>query len=302
MSQAVDFLRRVPPAVAWRVELRTRGARQRARELTAPARLRPNFLIIGALKGGTTSLHRYLSDHPAVHCSSRKEVRYFSLTYPLGERWYLSHFPLRIRAATTRLRRGVRLAVGEATPAYLFDPRSPGRVHAFDPRMKLIVALRDPVERAYSHFQMEHETRDETRSFEDALAWEEAELRPELDRWVADPTYESPLPLFGRSYVARGCYADHLERWLALFPREQLLVLMSDELLGDPASAMSTVEEFLEVPQWQPPSYPRENVREYPPMSPVTRDHLRRVFAPHDRRLEQLLGRELPWTQRAAGP
>jgi hypothetical protein len=87
MSQAVAFLRRVPPAVAWRVEAQTRGARQRARELTAPVRVRPNFLIIGALKGGTTSLHRYLSDHPAVYCSSRKEVHYFSLTYPLGERW-----------------------------------------------------------------------------------------------------------------------------------------------------------------------------------------------------------------------
>ena len=92
MSQAVDFLRRVPPAVAWRVEERTRGARQRARELTAPARVRPNFLIIGALKGGTTSLHRYLSDHPAVYCSTRKEVHYFSLRYHHGERWYLERF------------------------------------------------------------------------------------------------------------------------------------------------------------------------------------------------------------------
>jgi hypothetical protein len=298
MSQAAAFLRRVPPAIAWRVEARTRGLRQRTREVTAPVRVAPNFLIIGALKAGTTSLHRYLSDHPAVHCSSRKEVHYFSLTYPLGERWYLSHFPLETLAATTRLRHGTRLAVGEATPAYLFDPRSPGRVHAFEPRMKLIVVLRDPVERAYSHFQMERETRDETRSFEDALAWEEAELQPELDRWIADPAYESPLPLFGRSYVARGCYAEHLERWLALFPREQLLVLMSDELLGDPATALSKVERFLDVPEWQPASYPQENVRAYPPMSPATRDHLRRVFEPHDRRLAELLGLELPWSRR----
>ena len=297
MSQAVDFLRRVPPAVAWRVEARTRDLRQRARELSAPARLRPNFLIIGALKGGTTSLHRYLSEHPAVYCSTRKEVHYFSLTYPLGERWYLSHFPLRTHAAATRLKHGARLAVGEATPAYLFDPRSPLRVHAFDPRMKLIVVLRDPVERAYSHFQMERETRDETRSFEDALAWEETELTPELDRWVADHDYESPLPLFGRSYVARGCYAEHLERWLALFPREQLLVLMSDDLRDDPGNALSKAERFLGVPEWQPSSYPQENVRAYPPMSPATRDRLCAVFEPHDRRLEQLLDLELPWAR-----
>ena len=71
------------------------------------------------------------------------------------------------------------------------------------------------------YFQMERETRDEARSFEDALDWEQAGVEPELERWIADHAY-GPLPLFGRSYVARGRYADNLERWLALFPREQL--------------------------------------------------------------------------------
>jgi hypothetical protein len=102
--------------------------------------------------------------------------------------------------------------------------------------------------------------------------------------------------LFGRSYVARGCYAEHLERW-ALFPREQLLVLMSDELRDEPASALCKVERFLGVPEWQPPTYPQENVRTYPPMSPVTRDRLRAVFEPHDRRLEELLDLELRWAR-----
>jgi len=288
MMGAVDFLRRVPPAVAWRVEAKTRGTRERVRKATAPVRLRPNFLVIGAQKAGTTALHGYLRQHPAVFCPDWKELHYFSLKYPLGERWYLSHFPLK---ATHRS----EIAVGEATPAYLFDPRSPARVHAFDPDMKLIVTVRDPVERAYSHYWMEVETRDETRSFEEAIAWEEAEIWPELERWVADPAYVSALPLFGRSYVARSCYADHLERWLTLFPREQLHALTSEELLTDPARALYGVERFLGVPDWQPVRYSQENVREYPPMSPSTRDHLRRVFEPQDRRLEELLGLELPW-------
>jgi hypothetical protein len=295
MSQGVDFLRRVPPAVAWRIEARTRGVRQRAREMSAPARLRPNFLVIGAQKAGTTALHGYLRQHPAVFMPGWKELHYFSLKYPLGERWYLSHFPLATSAVATRVRHGAPLAAGEATPAYLFDPRSPGRVHAFDPGMKLVVVLRDPVERAYSHYWMEVETRDEARSFEDALAWEQAEVWPELDRWAADPEYVSPLPLFGRSYVARGFYCDHLQRWLALFPRDQLIALTSDELLESPARVLSDVERFLEVPDWQPASYPPENIREYPPMSPETRDRLRTVFEPHDRRLEELLDLELPW-------
>jgi Sulfotransferase domain len=299
MTRATDFIRRVPPAVAWRVEARTRGARERARKATASVRLRPNFLVIGAQKAGTTALHGYLRQHPAVFCPEWKELHYFSLKYPLGERWYLSHFPLATTSLPQRLRNSGHVAVGEATPAYLFDPRSPARVHAFDPGMKLVVALRDPVERAYSHYWMEVETRDETRSFEDALAWEEAEVWPELERWSADPAYVSPLPLFGRSYVARGFYADNLERWLALFPRDQLLALTSDELLADPASALTAVERFLGVPEWQPARYPQENVREYPPMSPATRDHLRQVFEPHDRRLTELLDVELPWAHAA---
>ena len=101
--------------------------------------------------------------------------------------------------------------------------------------MKLVAVLRDPVARAYSHYWMERETRDETRSFEDALAWEEREVVPELARWIADPAYISHLPLFGRSYVSRGLYAEQLERWLELFPREQLLVFTSDELTNEPA-------------------------------------------------------------------
>ncbi|HEU0303312.1 MAG TPA: sulfotransferase domain-containing protein [Gaiellaceae bacterium] len=287
MSRPLDFLRRVPAAVAWRAEVRTRGVRERARKVTAPLRLRPNFLVIGAQKSGTTALHAYLSEHPAVFCTSRKEVHYFSLTYPLGERWYLSHFALR----------GVSrpAAVGESTPAYLFDPRSPARVHAFDPRMKLVAVLRDPVERAYSHYWMERETRDETRSFEDALEWEQREVVPELERWIADPAYESPLPLFGRSYVSRGLYAEQLERWLELFPREQMLVFTSDELTAEPAETMAFVARFLGAPPVAPVSYPRENVREYEPMAAETRQHLRQVFEPHNRRLEELLGRTLPW-------
>jgi hypothetical protein len=259
--------------------------------------VRPTFLVIGALKSGTTSLHRYLSEHPAVLSANTKEVHYFSLKYPLGERWYRSLFPLWTRGAAIRLRRGVRPAVCEVTPAYLFDPRAPGRVHAFNARMKLVAVLRDPVDRAYAHYQWEKATRDETHAFEAALDWEVAVVAPELARFIADPTYVSSLPVFGRSYVARGRYAEQIERWLALFPREQLHVLTAEELLADPVQAMSQIAGFLDIPEWSAESYPLENVQDYSPMSPATRERLARTFEPPNRRLEELLGRELPWTR-----
>lgn len=270
-------------------------ARKAFRTATALLRLRPTYLVIGAQKAGTTSLHRYLSDHPAVLCAVVKETEFFNRSYAHGKRSYRAFFPLALRALAVRLRAGVWPAVGEATAAYLFDPRVPERVHAFDPRLKLVAILRDPVDRAYSHFQMERRWGREPRSLEGALENEERVIERELERIAADPLDRGDG--FPASYVARGRYAEQLERWLAFFPPEQLLVLTSDELLADPEGTMARVARFLGIPVHRAKSYPREGVREYEPMSAEQRERLARIFEPHNRRLEELLGRKLPWTR-----
>jgi len=283
---------RVRSAVTWRV----RRLDERTRRATASLRMRPSFLVIGAQKAGTTSLYAYLTAHPAVLGASIKEVQYFSKFYAEGEDWYLAYFPLELRGGAKRLRAGVRPAVGEASATYLFHPRAPERVHAFDPALRLIAVLRDPVDRAYSHYHMEHRWGREVLPFEQALEREVA-LRPELERMIAEPGYESEDAL-NCSYVARGRYAEQLERWLGLFPREQLLVLTSDELLEDPAGSMATVARFLAIPEWRAPSYPLRGVREYGTMAPETGERLAETFAADNARLEELLGRELGWTRR----
>jgi hypothetical protein len=262
-------------------------------------RLRPSFLVLGAQKSGTTSLHRYLAEHPAVLRASPKEVRYFSRTYDRGEDWYRAQFPLGVTRIATRMRVGAWPAVGEASPQYLFHPIAPERVHAFDPAMKLIAVLRDPVDRAYSQYQMQLRWGYEHTSFEEALDREEAELERELAKLYNDPPVYSTL---GNriSYVARGRYAEQLERWLRLFPREQLLVLLTEELSADPEDVMARVAGFLEIPEWRAESYPLlgggGGVFEYRPMDPATRERLARAFVEPNRRLEELLGRELRWT------
>ncbi len=276
------------------------AARPAARELTARARVRPTFLVIGAQKSGTTSLHRYLVEHPAVLCATPKELHFFNVEYHQGHAWYLAHFPFRTRAFALRRRYGVRPAIGEVTPAYLFHPRVPERVYAFDPRLKLVAVLRDPVERAYSQYQMQVRKRDETLSFEAALDLEEVELPLELERIRDDPRYVSPNGL-RRSYVARGRYAEQIERWLHFFPREQLLVLTSEELLRDPAEVMSQVAAFLGVPDLRADRYPLQSAGSYDSMATETRERLARTFEPHNRRLQELLGRELDWARPAVG-
>ena len=269
---------------------------------TARLRLRPTFLILGAQKAGTTSLHRYLTEHPAVLRASPKEVRYFSTNYARGEGWYRAQFPLRSRRVASRVRAGAWPAVGEASPQYLFHPLAPQRVHAFDPALKLIAILRDPVDRAYSQYQMQLRWGYEHSTFEESLDREEAELEGELAKLYGDPPVYSTL-VNRISYVARGRYAEQLERWLALFPREQLLVLLSEELFAQPAEAVASVCRFLRIPERRAMSYPHlaggGGVFEYQPLHPATRERLARAFVEPNRRLEELLGRELPWTQPA---
>src|SRR6188508_1226206 len=112
---------------------------------TAHLRQPPTFMIIGTQKGGTTSLHRYLDKHPDVTMALKKEVHFFDSFYFKGSDWYLAHFPLRSEAAQT----------GEASPTYIFHPEAPRRVYDAFPQVKLIALLRNPVDRAYSHHQME---------------------------------------------------------------------------------------------------------------------------------------------------
>jgi Sulfotransferase domain len=296
MTTRSGLAARARRAGSYRLEKTAARGRWLSRRATARARLRPNFLVVGAQKAGTTSLHRYLAEHPAVLPASVKEVRYFNRFYTNGEAWYLAHFPLALRGAAVRRRLGVRPAVGESSAVYLFDPRVPARVHTFDPAMKLVVLLRDPVERAYSHYQMEVRWGRETLPFDEALDREEAELPGLIARALADPLDTSDVG-FPRSYVGRGRYAEQLDRWLELFPREQLLVETSDDLLERPREVMQRVAAHLVIPAHDAQSYPLEGVRPYPPLDDALRDRLESAFACDNRRLEELLGRDLGWAR-----
>ncbi len=130
----------------------------------------PAFVIVGAQRGGTTSLYRYLAAHPGVLPASRKELHYFTNRHDRGPDWYRSQFPPTPPGTIT----------GESTPYYLFHPHAPRRLHAFAPDVKLIVLLRNPVDRAYSHYQLQVRRRHETLPFEEAIAREEERLAGEL--------------------------------------------------------------------------------------------------------------------------
>jgi hypothetical protein len=265
------------------------------RKWTAGSRLLPDFVIISVERGGTTSLYRYITAHPCVDPAFRKEVHYFDLNFTQGLPWYRAHFPTRWRAGWVLARRRHRLLTGEASPYYLYHPHVPDRIRETLPEVRLIALLRNPVERAYSHYQLNRRQGKEPLSFEEAIGSEEERLRGEYQRLVDEAGYYSEKHYkFG--YLTRGVYVDPLRRWRERFPAERLLVLRSEDLYRDPRETLSQVYRFLGLPEWEPSHFKPYNQKPYSEIDPKTRQKLLDYFEPHNRRLYEYLGRDFGWS------
>lgn len=245
----------------------------------------PDFAIVGTQRGGTTSLHAYLGAHPQIRLPATKELHYLTDRHHRGREWYLGQFPSPLSA-------GHR--TGEATPYALFHPLAPARLRSAAPDAKLIVLLRNPVDRAYSHFLMERQRGDEPLDFAAALAAEPARLDGEEARMLANPTSVS-WPHKHASYLARGDYAPQLARWFAAFPRQQFLILRSEDLYTQPAETFARVTDFLGLDRSSAASFPIYNRTEGPPLDPTLRRQLIDHFASRNAELATLLGWDPNW-------
>jgi hypothetical protein len=269
--------------------LRLLGLLETGRRIELARRMRerrslPDAVILGAQKCGTSSLQGYLVQHPGVIAPLRKEVHYFDLNHGQGETWYRAHFG----------REGEPGLNLDASPYYLFHPAVPPRMHALLPEAKLIVLLRDPVRRAYSHYWHERDKGRESLSFEDAIHAEPSRLGQDEVR-LASGELEASREHQLHSYLARGRYAEQLERWYALYPRERVLVLRFEDFVREPLAGLNQTLAYLGLSPMTALDLEARNTRKYPPMSDDTAARLREYYAPHNRRLEALLGREMGW-------
>ena len=213
------------------------GRRIELRRRMSEPRVVPEAVILGAQKCGTSSLHYYLVQHPGVVAPLRKEVHYFDLNLARGEAWYRAHFGLAGQPG---------LSI-DSSPYYLFHPVVPARLHALMPGARLVVLLRDPVRRAYSHYWHERDKGRETLPSEDAIAAEPARIDADHAR-LASGELEVSAAHQHFSYLARGRYTEQLERWLALYPRERLLVLRFEDLARDPSATLQRICGFIGLP------------------------------------------------------
>lgn len=295
--------RPLPPALvnAGRNALRAYGAG------TAILRPFPDFILIGGKRCGTTSFYFQALRHPGIlpmFPSARflpkprdsKGPHYFDSHSQHGLAWYRGHFPSRFKRRLVEWRTGGPVSAGEASPYYLYHPLAPQRVAGVLPGVKLIVLLRSPLERTYSHYREQRRNKTETLGFEDALEAEAVRTAGEEERLLADPRYSS-FAHEQQSYVRQSEYVRGLRRWLEHFPRESLLILPSELYYTDPAAAFGRVFNFLCLPAADIGVAPVLNAAPQSPMNASTRRRLEEHFAPFNAELEALTGQQFPWTR-----
>ncbi len=277
-----------------------RSALKRAYRLTTSwMRLMPDFMIIGTQKGGTTSLYNYLLEHPSIAPIYIKEPHFFDIYYNKGILWYRSHFPTTLQKYYVKYLQKRAFLTGEASPYYMPHPLAPARVARALPKVKLIMVLRNPIDRAYSQYQ--HQVRQpgvEPLSFEEAIDREEERLASEEKKLLENKHFVS----FNHrhySYLTRGRYIDQIPMWMKFFPKEQILILKSEDLYSNPSATLKETFEFLNVPnvtlKEQKEEYKQYNKATYTKMDPATKQRLVEYFKPSNARLYELLGRDFGW-------
>ncbi len=288
-----------PEGLKRQLMAQARGGFRTFGQLTAGLRALPEYLIIGTKRGGTTSLARWLLEHPEVRSlypsrETRKGTYYFDVNYELGEDWYRSHFPTRAAHALAERRHGRSLLLGEATPYYLHHPHAPIRARRLVPGAKVIALLRNPIDRAQGHWAERSRQGVETLGFDEALDAEPARLEGEEARMLAEPDYVS----FAHqhfSYVDQGRYARGLRRWMDCYPSDRLLVLRSEDLYADPAAVYGQVLDFLGLDAHSPAELSGFNRTNNSKLDAEQRRRLNSLLRADIDELEQLVGRSMDW-------
>lgn len=265
----------------------------------------PDFLLIGAKRGGSTSFYFDLITHPQVallfprpdhlpKAAATKGIHYFDSNYTRGMRWYRSHLPsTRVRRAQAR-EVGGPVVVGEGSPYYLTHPAAPARVATDLPEVKLLAVLRDPVLRTYSHWKERVREGAETLSFTDALAAEPGRVGNDAERLSRDPAFYSSAHE-NQSYLEQSRYGAALGRWMERFPASAFHLVRSEDYYADQAGALNGAAEFLGIAPGRFQTGAAKNAAPGDSLDPETRVQVEDLLRDDAIRLRDLTGISWDW-------
>jgi len=263
--------------------------------LTSFLHVLPDYYIIGVAKSGTSSLYECLVQHLCVEPASTKEIHFFDRYPDRGLSWYKVCFPFKLHKFFVKKISRSDFITGEATPRYIEHPKTAEKILELTPNAKLIVMLRNPIDRAYSHWNMNYEVKKETLSFEKSIEIEKKRIAGEYEKMLKNESYYS-LTYYHFSYLERSTYANYLEKWFKVFPRKQFLIINADVFFKKPQYVYNKVLNFLDLPDWKLKHFKKYRIGRYiEPIKPDTRKKLVEYFRPHNERLYKLIGEDFNW-------
>ena len=258
--------------------------------LTGPIRSLPDFIIIGTARSGTTSLYYDICQHPCVLPAAYDELGYFDSNFHLGLNWYRSLFPTLFSKWLVKQKKQFAIT-GEDTPFYIWDPIVAKRILKNLPKIKLIVLLRNPVDRAYSNYHLGVRSGTENLSFEDAIKLEIKRLE-EINEESKSSIEKYAIR---RSYLAKGFYADQLKIWFEIFNSNQLLIISTEDLKSNPQKVINKIYNFLEIPDNHKLIPEKQKKAGYPEMKKETREFLIAFYKKNNTELFNLIGQKFDW-------
>ena len=256
--------------------------------ISGPIRSLPDFIIIGAVRSGTTSLYYNICQHPCVLSAAYDELGFFDSNFHLGLNWYRSLFPTLFSKWIVKYNKKFAIT-GEDTPFYIWSPLVAKRILKILPNIKLIVLFRNPVDRAYSNYHLTIREGNENLSFEDAI---QVELK-NLDD--ANNEYDIKKYTIPSSYIAKGFYADQLKIWLELFNPEQLFIISTEDLESNPQKTLDGVYNFLKISKSHKLIPEKKKVASYPKMKNKTREFLIDLYKKKNAELFTMIGQKFDW-------
>jgi len=248
---------------------------------------KPDFIIIGAQKCGTSTMFSSLRKHPDIFLPRKKELHFFDEKYDKGIGRYLRYFNRKKIPPTP-------FCSGEASPFYVFHPLTASRIFQHFPDIKLILLLRNPINRAYSHYHHQRRKGRIAISFENAIYLEPDILKNRKEAYFEDEN-NSDLIYRRFSFLARSRYAEQLAVWYQYFSKEQILIIKSEDYFLNPPVTFQQVFDFLGLSPFEIVLKQEHEPSNYPPMKPETRLQLQEYFEPFNQQLYELVGRNFEW-------
>ena len=253
--------------------------------ITASKRVLPNFIIVGTVRSGTTSLYYNICEHPSVISAAYDEIGFFDSNYHLGINWYRSMFPSEKEMSEVKNKTGSSLTV-EDTPFYFWKEEAIKRIFKIIPNVKIISIFRNPIDRAYSNYNLGLRAKTEELEFEDAIDDEINFLRKHTFRESIDRR---------RSYISKGMYEKQIEMWFNVFPREQIHILSTEDMQKYPKDTLQKIFGFLELKEYNIKNPQRQKHANYEKMNEETRKKLLKFYKPHNEKFFEVVQKRFDW-------